>query len=155
MSNKIIVPSQSSVSEMLSMLYGVEVDVDEVSSVNFSGVFIATFINDDGGTVAFCAADPSFVAYSGAALSMMPAGGAEDMIESGEFSKTSIDNFYEVINVCSRLLMSDSSMHLKLDKVLSPAEGEVVVNDFTASTTVGFSLKIPRYGVGKMAFCIS
>ncbi len=154
MSNKIIVPSCESITEMLSMLYGSDIDSTELADKKLDGAFVATFISDDGDVVALCQADPAFVAYSGAALSMMPAGGAEDMIESGELSKTAIDNFYEVINVCSRLLMSDSSMHLKLDKVLAPSDGKVVANDFNASLSAGFQLKIPRYGMGKMIFSI-
>lgn len=154
MTNRLIVPSCESVSDMLGMLYGSDIDASDIPDKKIDGAFVANFINDNGELVALCACDPAFVAYSGAALSMMPAGGAEDMIKSGDFTKTSVDNFYEVINVCSRLLMSDSSTHLKLDKVFRPSEAVAVIDGFTARTSVGFKLKIPRYGVGKMLFSI-
>tara|TARA_R110002111_G_scaffold157978_4_gene224696 strand:- start:392 stop:859 length:468 start_codon:yes stop_codon:yes gene_type:complete len=154
MTKRFVVPSTESVADMLSMLYGNDVDATEMPDKTIAGAFAASFVCDDGDLVAVCVCDPAFVAYSGAVLSMMPVGGAEDMLESGEFTKTSVDNFYEVINVCSRLLMSDSSAHLKLDKVYRPEDAVAVVGGFSARVTVGFKLKIPRYGVGKMIFSI-
>tara|TARA_R110001592_G_scaffold97408_3_gene279031 strand:+ start:12595 stop:13008 length:414 start_codon:yes stop_codon:yes gene_type:complete len=136
------------------MLYGNDVDTSEIPDKSIAGAFVASFVNDEGELVAVCASDPAFVAFSGAALSMMPVGGAEDMLDTGDFTQKAVDNFYEVINVCSRLLMSDSSTHLKLDKVYRPAEAAAIVEGFTARVTVGFKLKIPRYGVGKLLFSV-
>jgi hypothetical protein len=154
MANRLIVPTSESVSDMLSMLYGSNIDTSEIPDKSITGAFVASFINDEGELVALCTSDPAFVAYSGAALSMMPVDGAEDMLKSGEFTQKAVDDFYEIINVCSRLLMSDSSTHLKVEKVFRPDEATEIIERFKARVAVGFKLKIPRYGVGKMVFSI-
>jgi hypothetical protein len=154
MVNILIVPTSQSVSSILSMLYGYHIDTSDIPDMSIAGPFVAKFTNDEGELVALCASDPAFVAYSGAALCMMPVDVAEGMLASGEFTQKAVDDFYEIINVCSRLLMSDSSTHLKLEKVFRPNEATEITESFNARVAVGFKLKIPRYGVGKMVFSI-
>ena len=60
------------------------------------------------------------------------------------------------MNICSKLLMSDSSAHLRLDKTLDPgAANDAVASLEGASEKVAFSVDIPRYGSGTLTFLIS
>ncbi len=59
--------------------------------------------------VAICVCGLEFEAYSGAALFMIPADAANEMIAGQSVTDAILDNFYEVMNICSKLLMSDPS----------------------------------------------
>lgn len=145
-------PTSQNVSELMGMLYGLELETSESSPID-APAYTATFVNPEGELVAACLCDSEMVIYSGAALSMMPPGGAQDMVSEKEFTKSVLDNFHEVMNICTRLMMSNDSPHLKLDKVLPSAE---VASDLgslkEAATQAAFEIAIPRYGSGHIQF---
>lgn len=153
MAGNFVTPQEAAVSEMLGMLFG-DISVSAGGEVAAEG-FGATMIDDDDQLVAMIVCDYPFVGFSGAALSMMPVGGAEDMIAEKDFSKTIMDNFYEVMNICSRLLMSDSSDHLRLDQTVDPGVLADTVASLSATKTVSYKVDIPRYGSGTMSFLIA
>ncbi len=112
--------------------------------------------DDDDKLVALCVCDKEFVAYSGAALSMIPADVANEMISGNSVTEAMIGNFYEVMNICSKLLMSDSSAHLRLDKTLVPEDSAETVSALKESAQViGFNVEIPKYGVGGLTFLVT
>ncbi len=138
------------------MIFGAELDVSDSEAQDLSNHYVATFVSDEDQLVAFCACDKEFVAYSGAALSMIPADVANEMISGNAVTEVMIENFYEVMNICSKLLMSDSSAHLRLDKTLSPEDsaGPVAALQESAHIT-GFGVDIPRYGKGRLIFAVT
>lgn len=151
-----VMPTAEATANMLGMLFGDDVPTTPNSKVNVAGNHVATFIDDDDKLVCVCACDPAFVGYSGAAMTMIPAGGAKDMIAENDFSKAILDNFYEVMNICSRLLMSDKSAHLRLDKCLPPTEGMKAIAALKDSAkVVSFTLEIPKYGPGIITFLVT
>lgn len=151
-----VTPSVQSVQKILAMMYGEDTSVTLRDDTGIDDCHVATYVDDDGGLVAVCACDPQFVGYSGAALTMLPAGVVQDMIDSGQFSETVLENFYEVMNICSRVLMSESSPHLRLKDTLAPAAGADAAGGVEGDTaTVGFDVSIPRYGAGRVVFTLS
>jgi hypothetical protein len=116
----------------------------------------ATFICDDNELVAMCACDTNFVVYSGTALSMIPSDVANEMIKDNDVSETVYDNFYEIMNICSKLLMSDTSDHLRLDKSLSPQDSAEPLSALEGGSSVtSFMVEIPGYGEGELSFKIA
>lgn len=55
---------------------------------------------------------------------MGPASAVNSMIKEEDIYKAVSDSFYEAMNICSKLLTSDSNAYLRLDRVLPPSEGE-------------------------------
>ncbi|MGJ8687140.1 MAG: hypothetical protein ACSHWQ_06645 [Spongiibacteraceae bacterium] len=155
MSTSFDIPSNESVSSMLAMLYGSDIETVTADDNVVDGSYVARFIDDNGALVGACICDPQFIGFSGAALSMIPKGGAEDMIEENDFSTTVMENFYEVMNICTTLLMTSSKNHLKLDDTLPYADvaGDLAALD--ASSVVSFSVEIPKYGKGKMIYKVT
>lgn len=148
-----LVPDVDDVVEMLSMLFGGDVDATPITATPDANCFCGSFIDDSGTLASLCVASLPFVGYSGAALSMMPAGAAKDMIDENDLSKTLLENFYEVMNVCSRLFMSDSSPHLKLSAVHSQADTPAKIAELGAPRLQrAFDIAIPRYGKGQLFF---
>lgn len=156
MSTKFVIPTPQAISSLLSVIFGEELDVSNCDAPGLSDQHVATFVDDDDQLVALCVCDKQFVAYSGAALSMIPADVANEMITGNSVTEAMVGNFYEVMNICSKLMMSDTSAHLRLDRTLSPeqsAESIAALQD--SSQITGFGVDIPRYGKGTLTFVVT
>ena len=150
------VPEEKNIHDTLAMLYGNDVTLDTCDSTPIEGDnMIAVFINDEGEPSTACACNYNFVAFAGAALTKIPVGGAEDAAESGDFSDMMLSNLYEVMNICSRMFMTDSSPHIKLDKVyksFDEAPDDVKSAFKDVEERIDFDVEIPGYGNGAISF---
>lgn len=156
MSTNYVMPTSQSVCSLLSMIFGEGLDVSDCEPSDLSNQHVATFIDDNDQLVALCVSDKQFVAYSGAALSMIPADVANEMIAGNAVTEAMVGNFNEVMNICSKLLMTDSSAHLRLDKTLNPDESAEAVASLQESGQIsGFGVDVPRYGKGTLIFVIT
>lgn len=156
MSTKFVIPTIKSISSLLGMIFGAELGVSDSEPADASSQYVAAFVSDEGQLVAICACDKSFVAYAAAALSMIPADMANEMISGNDLTEAIVGNFHEVMNICSKLLMSDSSAHLRLENVLTPGQSAEAIAALGDSVqTVGFGVDIPRYGKGALTFLVT
>lgn len=121
---------------------------EKVSSEDFTHT--AVYVNGDGESVATCAFALPTAAALGCALSMIPAGGAECMVEDKELSEMATDNLYEVMNMLSSLLMSDSTAHLKLARVDPGSSARI-----EAESEEAYMLDLGGYGKGEVLFNIT
>lgn len=143
-------PEASKLTEMLSMILGGDA-VAKVAAA-FAGPapeYVATYVNRDDEVVATCACALPTAASLGCALSMIPPGGAKGMVEDNEVSKMATDNFYEVMNIFSSLLMSDKSAHLKLAEVTRDSARQLKAD---GGEEVIFTMKLGAYGEGELVF---
>ena len=148
-----VVPTTDATSQILEMLFGTPIEVQNAEAISPGGTnYVTTFIDDQDQLVAACIADLPFVAYSGAALSMIPGDVANEIVAEGAPTEAMLGNFYEVMNICSKLFMSDSSAHLRLDKTYSPDEGAGAIASLQASATTPFGIQVPGYGSGALTF---
>lgn len=153
---KQVIPDADSVAQLLAMIFGEDINVVDASADDFSDHHVATFVSREDQLVAISMCNLEFVAYSGAALSMIPKPAANDMIKDKDISDQIKANFYEVMNICSKLMISDTSPHLRLVDVLEPgAPSEQAMTTLeSAANTVCFDVDIPRYGKGRIGFSI-
>ncbi len=147
---KFLTPNNDSLNSMLHMIAGddavaKESDKSDEAAIAYHGVYV----DDDGSTVATCGCDLKTAAALGCALSMIPPGGAEAMVEDGELGEMAANNLYEVMNILSSLFMSDKTPHLLLEKVdgadATPLESDEVTSNW-------FELDLGRYGPGTLVF---
>jgi hypothetical protein len=118
-----------------------------------SGAYFGVFVADNGVPVALCGADINLAAGFGAAFSLLPPGAAKDAAKAKELTAVMADNLREIMNICTRLVMSESSPHLKLDqlyaaKSLPPAASALLV---PRNAHCEFQLQMPRYGGGVLS----
>ncbi|MCB1740072.1 MAG: hypothetical protein KDK91_06865 [Gammaproteobacteria bacterium] len=155
MSGSYAKPAKNAVKNMLAMLYGDEVEVaDSADFDSGENTITAVYVSDDAKPVALVKCDVPFGAYAGAALSMIPAAGAKDAAEEGELSKMMLDNLHEVMNILSRVFLSDSTPHLRLGtmyKSLGELPGDARELGEQCGTQVHFQVEIPQYGSGKLS----
>lgn len=150
------VPDRKSVEDMLKLFFGDGTKVSDAPPPEKGSAFVATFVSDSDALVAAMLCDPNFVAYSGAAFSMLPVDVANEMVQDNSYSDVVKANFYEVMNICSRLLMTDDSAHLRLDKTLDPDVGAAQVAALEgAGEITGFKIDIPNYGPGAVAALVT
>ncbi len=150
-----VIPAPSDVSQMLAMLYGDGLSVSKASAPDLAGSFAGVYINPEGETIAICLADKPGAAYMSAALSLVPPHQAETAASSGNLSEMMVGNLYEVMNILTRLVMDDESMHLKLDKVLPADEIDSLAALTESGSRCDFSVSVPKYGDGVLSFLIT
>lgn len=120
--------------------------VNDAGSHDFSGVYV----NDDDEPVAVLTCDYAFAAFSSAALSMIPPAGAQDAAQKKQLSEIMAGNLYEVMNICSRWFMDDSSPHLRLKEVLTGVIPDELQSALDGDGKLFMDVTVPRYGTGKI-----
>lgn len=152
---KYVVPTGATAQKMLEMLLGEKLTPGKGAALKPETCHVGTYVDDTGALVAICAVDLAFGAFSGAAMSGIPAAAAKDAIAEKALTENMLANLAEVMNILSRLLMSDTSPHLKFREVLSPGEQSELVKGLAGATRADMSISIPRYGVGNLSFLVS
>ncbi|MFK7856190.1 MAG: hypothetical protein AB8B79_18890 [Granulosicoccus sp.] len=146
-------PDDTQMTDMLQMFVGPAAKAKATDSGNTEALsFTALYINGEGDTVATCSCDMPTAAALGGSLSMIPMGGVEGMVEDNALTEMATDNLYEVMNILSSLLMSDSTSHLKLSKV-EPDTTNRYVED--GSEEAAYTLDLGNYGPGELIFNFS
>lgn len=157
-----ITPKNIEVQQMLGMLYDNEITVVDSAPIEEAAndkTFVAVFVDDNDAPVTVCTCDFGFTAYAGGALTKIPKPGTDEAVETGEFTPMLLGNFYEVMNICSRLFMNSSTPHLRLEKTYQPGEAlpdgvDAFING-DGKKVVGFSVNIDGYGDGLLTFVAS
>lgn len=154
------VPNEKDVHEILAMLYGSELEMGSVESapINNAKNILAVYTNDEDEPSTACVCNYNFAAFAGSALTKIPVFGAEDAAESGDFSEMMLSNLREVMNICSRMFMTNSSPHIKLDTVyksIEDAPDDVKALFGNTEERVDFDVSIPNYGNGTITFLCS
>ena len=144
-------PNPGELNESLEMILGESAKIAECDALGAnSASHAAEFKNRQDEVVAYCLCDLPIAAGLGAALSMVPPGAAEDMVEEGTLTEMAAANLYEVMNIFSALYMDDSTAHLKLTAVAAANDTDVSLEGETHEIT--YNLDAGRYGQGKVRF---
>jgi len=137
-------PTVTGLDGMLAMVVGEEATSKAAGDTAVTASHHAVFVDRDGSPVATCSCNLAAAANLSCALSMIPPGGAEAMIEDNALTDMANSNFYEVMNIFSSLFMDDRSGHLKLADVGAGAPTTALENAESAT----FTLDLDRYGRG-------
>jgi hypothetical protein len=140
---------------MLSLLFGDELIVKDAGEKAAPAAFAAIYVHEDQSPGAACLCSQEFAAFAGAALSMVPPNVAKDAARGGALTEMMAGNLYEVMNICSRLVISDTTTHLRLAKVCSSKEADGLTLIEQTGKRVEFEVSIPRYGAGNLAFIVT
>ncbi len=118
-------PASKEVRDLLVGVVGRDIDftVDSTALTPDSpgGVIVGEYVNDAMGSLALIALDLPLAAYLGAALALVPPGGAEASIEDGFLSDSLLDNAYEVLNIAASLFNKEGRPHLAIGPLYDTA----------------------------------
>ena len=152
-------PAPKDVRDMLEGLLFRDVAVAPATPVDpTKPIGVGVFVDDSTKMAAIAVTDFPLAAYSGAAIGLIPAGGAQAAIEDKEMPASMRDNFFEVLNVLSALFNTPGAPHLRLYAGYAP--GESLPSDVAAAVrTVGrrldLKVTVAGYGDGHLSFVLA
>ncbi len=150
---KFLLPDERGVMAMLEPLFGDDTKIKTAAKADSPSDWVAIYVDDSGVPVSACVCNKEFVAFGGSALMMIPAGAAKEAAANGDATDVMIESFHEIMNICSRFLMSDNTPHLKLGQVGKRSEVAALAEIEKACSRKDFQVAIPKYGLGNLA-CI-
>jgi len=157
----IALPASLAIRNLLEDLLGRDVTVtpaDPLVSDALKRTVLAVYVDSTTKMTAVIGLELPLAAYAGAALGLMPPGGAQDCIEDGVLSPVLAENVTELCNVLTSLLNKEGSPHQKLYKVYLPPEG--LPNDVQAlllaiGNRTDLGVEVARYGKGKLSVSLA
>jgi hypothetical protein len=115
---------------------------------------IGVYVDDSLQVTALVAFDLALSAHAGAAIGLVPVGGAQVAIEEGLLGDTLRENVYEVLNIAASLFNVDGATHLRLYDVHHaglPVPGDVLAKALTLGRREDLAVDVPGYGPGKLS----
>ncbi len=153
-------PAAKDVRDLLAGLVGKDVSVSPgapVTPTPDAPVSVAVYIDPQMAINALCVMDLAASAYTGAALALLPPGGAQDAVEEdGELSGMMVEALHEVVNVVSALFNTAGAPHSKLHKLYAP--GDELPGDIAGMLAnfnrLDLTVDIPGYGKGALSLVL-
>src|SRR5256886_16794175 len=118
-------PASLSGRTLLEDLLGRDVTVNPAEppvSKGLGRTVVAVYTDNSTKLAAVLGLELPLAAYAGAALGLMPAGGAADCVEQGQLSAVLAENVAELCNILTSLLNQEGGPHVKLYKGYVPPE---------------------------------
>jgi hypothetical protein len=156
----VLLPAAKDVKDMLSGLVGKPVGVNPgapVTPTPDSPVSVAVYVDPQMAINAICVMDLGASAYTGAALALLPPGGAQDAVEEDkELSGLLVEALHEVVNVLSALFNTPGAPHSKLHKLYAP--GDDLPGDIAGMLAnfnrIDLAIDVPGYGKGGLSLVL-
>lgn len=155
------VPIQEAVSEFINALVGLGTAASKVTPATVErdgGHLIALYKDEHGNVAAIITADLAMASSTGAALAMIPATAAKEVVADGAMTETLFDNYREVANILAAMLNTPRSPHLSLIDVWSSDDTELPDQAWTIlgapTKRREFAVTIDGYGSGKLGVVI-
>ena len=155
-----VLPAAKDVRDMVTGLVGKPVGVAPgapVTPTPDKPVSVAVYVDPHMAVNAICVMDLAASAYTGAALALLPPGGAQDAVEEdGELSGMMVEALHEVVNVLSALFNVPGAPHSKLHKLYAP--GEELPGDIAGMLAnfnrLDLAIEVPGYGKGALSLVL-
>ena len=153
-------PAAKDVRDMLTGLVGKPVGVNPgapVTPTPDNPVAVAVYVDPGMHINALCVMDLGAAAYIGAALALLPPGGAQDAVEEdGELTGLLVEALHEVVNVLSALFNTPGAPHSKLHKLYAP--GDDLPHDIEGMLAnfnrIDLAIEVPGYGKGALSLVL-
>ena len=148
-------PIPEDVRDFLGDLLGKPVSVTKASQIDFNDepeqYVTGLYVDDHDRLIGAFIADIPLAATTGAALAMMPAAVAKEAADKGKLEEGLRDNFYEIVNILSRLLNGPSVPHLRLTELVDGVPGDVLQLIEKAKGRKQYDVTVVGYAGGKMS----
>ena len=151
-------PPAKEVRDLLEGLLGKDVDFTDGHRVTDGAGLVGVYVDDRLGMKALVACDIPAAAYIGAAIGLMPPGGAQDAVEDGELFPVLRDNAAEVLNVMAALFNVGSAPHLRLYGHYAAGEGlpgDVAQHLPSPGPRVDWTVAVKGYGKGELSIVLT
>jgi hypothetical protein len=153
----ITLPTAQAVRELLGDLLGRDVDltvVDPPAGTALESSMFGVYVDDRLTMNAVTVADLALSAYVGAALGLVPKGGAEAALEDGQLTANLQENMAEVLNIMASLFNVGDAVHQRLYTVHAPGSlppGDAVALAAARGRRLDLELSVAGYGAGRLS----
>ena len=153
-------PAAKDVRDMLTGLVGKPVGVNPgapVTPTPDQPVSVAVYVDPHMAINALCVLDLGASAYTGAALALLPPGGAQDAVEEDrELSGMMVEALHEVVNVLAALFNVPGAPHSRLHRLYAPGEDlpgdiECLLASFNR---LDLAVQVQGYGKGALSLVV-
>ncbi len=156
------IPTLKDIKETLSGLLDREIEVSagapSPSLGGDSNSLVALYVDDNLRSVAVIVADFPLSARVGAAIGLVPAGGADAALEDNVLPANLRENAAEVLNVLAALFNRDGAPHLRLYSVTGPGDqmrSDVKALAVKAAPREDILVDVARYGQGVLSVVLA
>ncbi|QBX55983.1 hypothetical protein EXE58_11265 [Nocardioides seonyuensis] len=114
----------------------------------------AVYVTDDGRVSSVVMMEFALAAYTGAALALIPPGGAEAAVEDKVLPASLMENTAEVLNVLASPLGDARGRHQRLESTYGPHDdvpAGVKANAATLGLRADMVIEVGGYGSGRLA----
>ncbi|HEY0486776.1 MAG TPA: hypothetical protein VGD72_11060 [Mycobacteriales bacterium] len=154
-------PHPKEVKDMFADMLGRDIGVtpcDAYTPVMTDRHSAAVYVDDQNQMQAVAVLDLPLSVWIGAAIGLVPVGGAQDQVDEGELSGAVRDNLYEVLNIFSALFNKPGATHLRIYAVHAPGEpvpSDVAVLVKSIGNRVDLDVEVGGYGKGKIGVVLA
>jgi hypothetical protein len=150
-------PAPKEIRDLFDDLMGRPVTVDTATPVlaeDLKSTTVSVYTDDKMGLAAVIGMNLPLTVYAGAAIGLLPPGGAQDCVADGVVPGPAAENVREIANIMASLINRPGGPHVKLHQVFLPGEpaptdaaGVLLAIGRRIDLTVG----IGGYGSGKLS----
>lgn len=159
MTDPLKMPPPDAVGKVITQLVGIPAAAQKLPAPPSPEAFrtVSTFVSRTGAPVLVALTDIAFGASCGAALSMIPAGVANEAIKAQALDASMHENLREVANVLTVAFNTDKGTHIKLQETagckapLPPALQNALAK---ARETMHLEVTVKGYPAGKISFAL-
>ncbi|AIY16327.1 hypothetical protein GUY44_21295 [Pimelobacter simplex] len=115
---------------------------------------VAVYVDDSLHIRALIVGDLAFSAHAGAALGLVPVGGAHAAIDDGKLTDTLAENLYEVLNIAASTFNVAGAEHLRLHALHPagpPLDPQLRISTLTLGRREDLKVSIAGYGDGLLS----
>jgi hypothetical protein len=152
-------PDRKAIKDLFEGLLGRDIAIGEATAVTFDlpRPVVATYVDDSYTLLAVALMDLPLAAHSGAAIALVPKGGAEAAVEDSRLPPNLFDNAAEILNVLAAPIGEHGGVPMRLSSTFAPGETvppqvEVAAVSLGARQDVG--LDISGYGSGRLSIVL-
>ncbi len=150
-------PAPKQIKDLFEGLLGRDVTLSDGAPVRLDSrprPTTAAYLDDHKALSAVAVMDFALTAYTGAALALLPKGGAEDAIDDKTMPASLLENAAEMLNVLAAPIGDASGVHQRLHQTFGPGDVppiDVVAGAARLGTRLDVRLDIKGYGSGLLS----
>jgi len=156
-----VLPVPKTVKDLFDDLLGRPVTVnpaDPLKAADVPRTTFALYTDERMQLMAVIAMDFELTAYAGAAIGLIPPGGAEACIEDKEISKMIGENAGEICNILAGLINKEDAPRVKLHQTFLPGESappDAVNHALALGRRLDLKVDVSGYGSGKICIALA
>jgi hypothetical protein len=153
-------PEPKEIRDLLEDLLARKVEVsvtDPPPAADLERGIMSVYRFEGNGLAAAFGMDLPLSAYIGAAIGLLPPGGAQDCVDEGVLPPTHADNVREVCNVMASLLNHPGRPHVKLERTVTqdapPDDVRTIL--IQRANRLDLAVDVAGYGRGRLAVTVT